>query len=148
MITEVTDIKNVAGCVLFDAECLFCTRLATCIAPLLHRHGFELAPLQTPWVMKLLGRGRGNAWTEMLLLTPEGAIYGGADALLELTKWIWWVRPLYLFSHVPGVKPGLRKAYAMVAQRRLCRGGACRLQDATNRPGKHPHKTLVFFEMP
>jgi len=94
VLTEVTDIKNVAGCVLFDAECLFCTRLATRVAPLLHRHGFELAPLQTPWAMKLLGRGRGNTWTEMLLLTPERAIYGGADALLELTKWIWWARPL------------------------------------------------------
>lgn len=134
MTTEITDIKNARGCVLFDAECLFCTRLAKRFAPLLHRHGFALTPLQTPWVVNLLGRPKGNAWSEMLLLTPGGTTFGGADALIEFTKVISWARPLYWLACVPGVKLGLRAAYAWVAHRRLCFGGACRVQEAPNSP--------------
>jgi predicted DCC family thiol-disulfide oxidoreductase YuxK len=135
VITEITDIKNTRGCVLFDAECLFCVRLAERFAPLLHRHGFALTPLQTPWVVNLLGRRRGNTWSEMLLLTTGGTTYGGADALIELTRKIWWARPLYWLSFVPGVKLGLRAAYAWIAHRRLCFGGACRVQEAPTSPG-------------
>ena len=148
MVTEITDIKNTRGCVLFDAECLFCTRLAKRFAPLLHRHGFALTPLQTPWVVNLLGRRRGNTWSEMLLLTTGGTTYGGADALIEFTKVIWWARPLYWLSFVPGVKLGLRKGYAWVAHRRLCIGGACRVQDAANNPGLSGLKWLPALGLP
>ena len=89
VITEITDIKNARGCVLFDAECCLCTRLAKRFAPLLYGHGFALTPLQTPWVVDLLGREQGNNWSEMLLLAPDGTTYGGADALIEITRKIW-----------------------------------------------------------
>ena len=142
MLTEITDIKNARGCVLFDAECFLCTRLAKRFAPLLYWHGFALTPLQTPWVVDLLGREQGNNWSEMLLLAPDGTTYGGADALIELTRNIWWARPLYWLSFVPGAKLGLRKGYAWVAHRRLCFGGACRVQVAPINPGLDASKWL------
>jgi predicted DCC family thiol-disulfide oxidoreductase YuxK len=142
VITEMTDIKNARGCVLFDAECLICTRLAKRFAPLLHWHGFALTSLQTPWVADLLGREKGNTWSEMLLLAPDGTAYGGADALIELTRKIWWARPLYWLSFVPGAKLGLRKAYGWVANRRFCLGGACRAQVAPINPGLDASKWL------
>jgi predicted DCC family thiol-disulfide oxidoreductase YuxK len=125
-----TDNRNISGWVCFDAECRFCARLGKGLAPLLRRHGFVLTPLQTPWVEARVGPHKGTTWSEMLLLTPDGARYGGADALLEVARSIWWSRPLYWFSHLPGVRPALRKLYGWVARHRQCLGGTCRAKGA------------------
>ena len=148
MITEITDTQNAMSCVLFDAECRFCTRLAKRFALVLHWHRIALAPLQTPWVVDLLGRGSGNNWSEMLLWTSGGATYGGADALIELTRKIWWARPLYWLSRVPAVKPALRRGCAWVAQRRRCLEDACRVQDAPTSRGGSVLKWLPALGLP
>jgi hypothetical protein len=61
VVTEITDVKNVRGWVLFDAECRLCTVSAKRFAPLLHRHQFALTPLQTPWVVYFLAAWKGGA---------------------------------------------------------------------------------------
>lgn len=130
MITEITDKKKLKGWVLFDGECRFCTKLVDHFTPLLHRHAFRTAPLQAPWVKKQLA-GCTDLLSEMRLLLPDGTVYGGAEALVQLARVIGWARPLYWAALLPGGMGVLRKAYAWVARRRNCLGGACRVQTET-----------------
>jgi predicted DCC family thiol-disulfide oxidoreductase YuxK len=141
--TEMTEVKNERGWVLFDAQCLLCTRLAHRCGPLLKRYGFALLPLQTPWVRESLAKCDADLLSEMRLLTPQGVIYGGADALAALARQIWWARPLYWLARLPLVRAALQKAYAWIARHRSCLGGRCKIGTASRR-----YKTRVFFEMP
>ncbi len=143
MTTEITEIENARGWILFDAQCFLCTRLARRCGPLLRRHGFALLPLQTPWVRERLAKCGGDLLSEMRLLTPHGIIYGGADGLISLAAQIWWARPLYWLARAPIVRTALRKAYAWIARHRSCIGGRCHHGAPSRR-----YKTRVFFEMP
>jgi len=142
--SEITDVTNLIGWILFDADCRLCVGLARRWGPFLHRHRFALVPLQTPWVRERLAISDNALLTEMRLLTPLGETFGGADALIEVAKRIWWAWPFHFLGHVPGVRTVLRKAYAWVARHRHCRGGACKLQFIRQRP----RSKRVFFEMP
>ncbi len=135
MNTEITDKRNVRGWILFDAHCRLCTSLARRCERLLGRHQFVLVPLQTPWVRERLTKSGHELLLEMRLLTSEGALYGGADALLALARQVWWAWPLYWLSHVPGVRPALRKAYRWLARHRTCLGGGCPIELGSGRFG-------------
>lgn len=112
---------------LFDAQCSLCRRLARRYEPLLSRHRFALVPLQTPWVRERLVKCDDDLLSEMRLLTRQGIIYGGADALIALARQIWWAWPLYWLAHLPIIRNALRKAYAWVARRRNCLRGRCQI---------------------
>ena len=90
--------------VFYDGECPLCTGAAARFAPLLRRHHFDLAPLQTPWVQKRLVFEPDGTLDEMKLLAENGRIYGGADAPPQIARKIWWAWPLFAISHLPGVK--------------------------------------------
>jgi predicted DCC family thiol-disulfide oxidoreductase YuxK len=145
-----TDNTRSKGWVLFDAQCQFCSAFAQRLGPLLRRHGFALAPLQTPWVKEKLKLSDEDLLSEMRLLTCKGEIYGGADALIAIARQIWWAWPLYLLSRIPLVKPALATAYRWIARRRNCVTRYCRAGDTP--PAKGGHKGCrsrrVFFEMP
>ena len=55
---------------------------------------------------------------ELLLLLPDDSVLGGADALMELCRHIWWGWPLWLLSRFPGAMLPLRWLYRRVAARR------------------------------
>jgi len=135
VITEITDSKNARGWVLFDAQCLLCMRLARHWGPLLGRHRFALVPLQTPWVREFLAKGDGELLSEMRLITSEGDVYGGADALIALARQIWWAWPVYLLARLPTVRPALHKAYAWAARRRHCLGRGCQIGERSGSLG-------------
>ena len=139
MTTEITDIKNGNGWVCFDAECTLCTRLAYRFGPLLRRHRFALVPLQTTWVKERLTGSGEELLFEMRLLTPQGRVYGGADALAEIARHIWWAKPFYLVSRVPLARSALRTGYRWVARHRTCRRAAA---------GRKRPRSIAFFEMP
>src|SRR5262249_12770661 len=111
VLTEITDINNVNGCVFFDAHCRWCADLADRFGPLLRRHRFGLLPLQPPEVAQLLGVEADDLLTEMRLVVlnparpqPQAtAIFGGADALIEIARRIWWAWPLCALAQIPGV---------------------------------------------
>jgi len=137
-------IRTAQSWVLYDGECSFCTGVATRFAPMLRRHHFNLAPLQTPWVRKQLGLRIGEPLAEMKLLADDGQIYGGADALAQIARKIWWAWPLFAMAHLPGVKSLLRAMYRRVAANRHCLNGACLIQ----KPLARHHTIRTFFEMP
>jgi predicted DCC family thiol-disulfide oxidoreductase YuxK len=124
--TEITE--NVKGWVLYDGDCPLCTGAVRRFGPLLRARGFEPRPLQTPWVGEQLGLSPTQLLTEMRLLLPDGRLYGGADAFLQVARRYWWAWPLYLLGHLPGVKPLLRVLYRRIARNRRCLGDVCGIE--------------------
>ncbi len=61
----------------------------------------------------------------MELVTSDGKILGGADAVIELAGQIWWGWPLWALAQIPGSRPLLRALYRGIAARRYCVGGGC-----------------------
>jgi predicted DCC family thiol-disulfide oxidoreductase YuxK len=111
--TEITVTKAEHGSVvLYDDACAFCTRWARRLRPSLHRAGLSLAPL-------------GPDRTEMRVHFADGRTLGGADAVVALSRRIWWLLPLWLLSLIPGTLPILRIGYRFIARHRHCLGGTC-----------------------
>jgi predicted DCC family thiol-disulfide oxidoreductase YuxK len=128
---EYTDTKgrHAKGWLFYDADCAFCTRLAQCLAPILHRRGMALAPLQDPRVGPLLGLDEQDLLRELKLLWSDGTQHGGADAILAVAATIWWAHPLVWLSKIPGAPRLLHAAYRSIAARRSCaaRNASCQI---------------------
>jgi len=138
------------GWVFYDADCRICRTAVAMIYRKLRRRGFRFAPLQAAWVRDRLALPADDALAlhEMNLLLPDGRVFGGADGLIRLARWIWWAWPLYLFGFVPGGRRALRAGYEWIAARRNCQNGACRI-DQSHRPHlPEQSKSSGFFELP
>jgi predicted DCC family thiol-disulfide oxidoreductase YuxK len=124
---EYTDGKgrHARGWLFFDAECGFCTRIARWVARPLQRRGLGVAPLQDPRVGSLLGMTREELLRELRFLDADGSLYGGARALLAVSRKIAWARPLIWLSHIPGMDAALDAAYRWVAAQRNCQSVQC-----------------------
>lgn len=120
-------IEASQGWVFYDGDCPLCTRTVTRFAPILRHHHFVLAPLQAMWVQKRLGLKPGEPLVEMKLLTTDGQIYGGADALTQIARRIWWAWPLFALVQIPGVMILLRTIYQRIAANRNCIDDVCQL---------------------
>ncbi|MBI3875721.1 MAG: DUF393 domain-containing protein [Verrucomicrobia bacterium] len=142
--TEITDnaAQEPHGWILYDGDCELCRRWARRFEDTLVPQGFVLKPLQAPWARQRLGLEGDALLTEMRLLLPDGRVFGGADALVELSRRTWWGRPFFAFTQVPGVLPLLRACYRRIASRRHCKNGACAL------PKRRHHAATTFFESP
>ena len=108
------------GWVFFDGECEICRSLARRFRSTLQKRGFGLAPLQDPRVATLLGLAPSLLLQEMRVLTAEGQVLGGAQALTLLAGKIWWAWPVHAVAKFPGMRPLLRAAYRWVANHRGC----------------------------
>jgi hypothetical protein len=76
-------------------------------------------------VQERLGLSPAEATAQMRLLTSEGSVLGGADAVVYLARRIWWALPLWCVSRLPRGMALLRHLYAGVAALRPCRDGRC-----------------------
>jgi predicted DCC family thiol-disulfide oxidoreductase YuxK len=142
--TEMTEYGR--GWVFYDAECPFCRRWADRGHDVLSRRGLHLAPLQSEWVRIRLGLNEAEPPTEMKLLLTDGRLFGGADALIQIARFIWWAWPFYLLAQLPGVRPMLRVVYRYIAGNRYClRTDAC--NPTRNRSNNH-HRSSSFYELP
>jgi len=113
--------------VLYDGDCPVCIRLAGRFERVLGVQDYKLIPLQTPWVRERLGLSEAELLFEMRLLFPDGKFLGGADAMLELIRHIWWAWPVWLISRIPGAMPILRFCYRAFAARRHCLDKVCEI---------------------
>jgi predicted DCC family thiol-disulfide oxidoreductase YuxK len=140
--------EMIAGWVLYDGECAICTRWVARFYHPLRRRGFRLAPLQTPGIAERFGLKEEGLLNEMRLVTRDGHILGGADALAEIARALWWTWPVWLAYQLPGAKPVLRAAYRWLARNRYCLGGACRIGMDGKHTGTDHRVTSSFFEIP
>jgi predicted DCC family thiol-disulfide oxidoreductase YuxK len=131
---DYTDTKgrHANGFLFFDADCVFCTKIARRLQPILERRNLAVAPLQDPRVATLLGLSDENLMREIHLLMSDGTRYGGADAVVALARQIWWARPLVWLSKIPGAMSLLRAAYRYVAANRNCSSITCAIHPPTS----------------
>jgi predicted DCC family thiol-disulfide oxidoreductase YuxK len=122
-----------SGWIFFDGECEFCRRSAESWRGAFERRGFDFVALQMPWVRERLALDKDELLREMRVMLPDGRVWGGADAVVELARHAWWGWPLIALAWVPGMKRLLRAGYRAVAARRSCAGKACAIRTAASR---------------
>ena len=144
MNTEITEYGK--GWVFYDAECQVCRGWVERTHALMAQHGCHPVPLQSSWARTRLGLGPEERLTEMKFLAADGRIFGGADALLQIARAIWWAWPLYALARISGVRPVLRMLYRHFAARRHCTG-QCLASQSPSGP-RLRHLTSSFYELP
>jgi predicted DCC family thiol-disulfide oxidoreductase YuxK len=130
---EYTDRKGrrAQGWLFYDADCNFCTKIASFLSPILSKRGLAVAPLQDPRVGPLLGLTPDKLLLELKFLLSNGEQFGGAAAVIAVAQQIWWARPLVWLSKFPGSMRLLDAAYRWVAAQRNCaneKSAACQLK--------------------
>lgn len=165
MNTENTDTNvETAGWLFYDGECRLCCESARRVERILTRRRIRLCTLQSPDAPQRLGLSGRALLHEMRLLTADGRNLGGADAIGEIARHIWWAWPLWLISHLPGVTWLMRAVYRAIAANRHCIGGACELpphnarsekrkriitaREKPTHPDKPRHRHTAFLELP
>jgi len=135
LVSEYTDGKgrHAKGWLFFDAECVFCTRTARWVAPILRKRGMAVAPLQDPRVGALLGLHQEELMRELRFLLSDGSQYGGADAVVAVAREVWFWRPLVWLSKIPGMMGVLRAGYRWVARQRNCASASCAVPETGKR---------------
>jgi len=112
--------------VFYDGQCKICINLAHRFISILNRRGIGLTPLQTGWVMERIPF-IDDPLKEMLFQTSDGRILGGADAVIYLSRKIWWAYGLFAVTKIPGMKNLLRRVYGVIARNRYCISGSCKI---------------------
>lgn len=107
-----------AAGVFYDADCAFCVRSAHRFERVLARRRFKLVPLQTPGACAAFDVGDEHLLDQMRLRLPDGTVFGGAAALMEIARRIWWAWPLWALSRLPGAMRPMRAAYRWVTRHR------------------------------
>lgn len=138
---------EVRGWVLYDGDCPVCARTVRNLEPLLNRRELRIAPLQAPWVVARLKLVPGERPSEMHFLTDDDRDFGGADAVVEIARHIWWAYPLVAVGKLPGVMRCLRMIYRYIAARRYCINDICKIPRHGKSEARH-HRASAWFEMP
>src|SRR6202043_504019 len=114
--------------VFYDADCRFCVDAAGRFRRVLARRRFELVPLQTPGAAAEFGVSDDQLLAEMRLRLHDGRVFGGAAAVVEIARRIWWAWPLWALSRLPGAMRPMHATYRWIARRRSCANGACDIE--------------------
>jgi len=116
---------GVMAAIYYDDECQFCRAMLRRFGHTLARRRFTFVPLQSPGAARLLGVSDEHLLDEMRVRLDNGAVFGGASALVAIARRIWWAWPLWALSRVPGAILLVGAAYRWVARNRHCLNGAC-----------------------
>jgi predicted DCC family thiol-disulfide oxidoreductase YuxK len=126
MISELTEMTERAepvpfrGWIFFDEDCSFCRDLALNFETIFARRGFHFEPLQQAWVRERLNLTPEQALEEMRVLTANGQVFGGADAVIFLARQLWWAAPFTAIARLAFVQRLIDRSYRWVAARRTC----------------------------
>jgi predicted DCC family thiol-disulfide oxidoreductase YuxK len=147
--TEITDkeAKHLRGWVLYDDTCPICRREAGRWQAVFARRGFHFAPLQLSWAKTRQGLPADTLPSEMKLLLTDGRELGGAEALAELARQIWWLRPFGVLASLPSFRPGFDAAYRWLARNRYRLRGQCELSKTAHACSPR-HRCSALFETP
>lgn len=119
--SDISDRENVGGWVFYDDRCSQCVRWANWMRRGLNRRRYVLASLHGARARILTGHNGDDLLAEMIVLTPDGRVLGGADAGIHLACTVWWLRPLAAVAACPPMINMLRTAYHWLARHRHCR---------------------------
>lgn len=130
---EMTESKgrHARGWLFFDAECEFCTRVASWLSHSMKQSGLALAPLQDPRVGALLGLSSQELLHTIRFVLSDGRQYLGAAAVLAVADQLWWARPLVWLAKLPGMMALIEAAYYRIAQQRRCPAESCAIHQGS-----------------
>ena len=131
------------GWVCYDRSCRLCLRWVRLTRGSLSEKGFELIPLQTPWVRAKLREQGESLLKEVRVIRADGAIHGGAEGLLHLAQHYWWGGPICQAARLGWCRTLLKAGYAWVARNRHCVGGQCEVGERR----KRPHRLETFYDL-
>ena len=114
----------------YDDDCQFCRGMLRRFGRTLARRHFTFVPLQSPGAAHVLGVSDEHLFDEMRLRSDDGAVAGGASALVAIARRIWWAWPLWAASRLPGAMRVLDPAYRWVARNRHCLNGTCEVRES------------------
>ena len=112
--------KDPLGCVLYDENCPFCRTIMSSLGNTLREHGFDIAPLQSPWVIQRLNLPEEELLRGVRLLLPDGRQIIGPDVYRFIMRKIYWTYPLYFFSLIPPLRNIFDMACREIAKNRYC----------------------------
>ena len=118
-------MKNVYT-VCFDGACDLCGEGVKFLKRHLPPDEAVYEPLQDSGTLARLGMTAFDPLTEMKVITAEGEVLGGPEAVRFLGRRIWWLRPLMWLSRVPGVRWVFDRVYWLIALNRHRLG--CRIE--------------------
>jgi len=121
------------GWVLYDGACGFCSKWVIYWEETLKKIGFEIAPLQEPWVQERLHMAPEKISEDLRLLLEDDTLISGADVYLYVMKKIWWSWPFSILFRLPGLYWIFCKCYKIFNRNRFFISKTCGL------PG-HFHK--------
>lgn len=110
------------------------------------KRGWHVVPLQVEWARRRVDLSADAPLPEMKLVTADGRIFGGTDALIQLARAIWWAWPAFVLAQLPGVKWALRRGYARLAATRHCPGAGCTISKPVVRSPQAV--ASAFYEIP
>jgi predicted DCC family thiol-disulfide oxidoreductase YuxK len=119
-----------SGWVLYDDSCGFCRRWIPFWAGTLRTRGFDIAPLQSEWVVRRLHVRLEDLLYDLRLLLADGTEVKGADVYRHVMRRIWWAFPLYLISVAPVLRRVFDWGYRAFADNRYHVSRVCRLPGA------------------
>ncbi|MEY2505153.1 MAG: hypothetical protein QOG27_1433 [Verrucomicrobiota bacterium] len=118
--TERAEAIPSRGWIFYDRDCSFCRELVLRFENLLAERGFRFEPLQEDWVLRRLNLTPEKALEKMRVLTADGHLFGGADAVVFLARQLWWAAPFAALARFASVHSLLDRAYRWVAAHRTC----------------------------
>jgi predicted DCC family thiol-disulfide oxidoreductase YuxK len=68
--------------------------------------------------MTALGLTNEDGMTQVWFVAENGRLTGSAEAVNEVMKQVWWLRPFAFLYHIPGLKQLEESAYRWVANNR------------------------------
>lgn len=121
---EVADEKDAGapahGWIFYDGDCSSCRSMAKRFTRTFDARGFCFEPLQKSSVQARLRLTRTEALEEMRVLTVDGTIFHGADAVIYLAHQVWWAKPLAFLARLPWLHSLVHRTYRHVAAHRHC----------------------------
>jgi predicted DCC family thiol-disulfide oxidoreductase YuxK len=115
--------KDIGHIIFYDSTCSLCQRGERLLGNMMRRRGFRIEPLSSP-LGHLAAR---DGVDEMKVLTANGRIFGGAEAIAYLSRFVWWAQPIAWLWRLRAARPPLRWLYRRIAANRHCVDRLCRL---------------------
>ena len=120
-------VNEPQGWVLYDARCGICSRWVPFWRSTLQGIGLAIAPLQSSWVRARAGLSDETLAADLRLLLDDGTQIVGANAYRYVMRRIWWARPFYVLSVLPGLRRLFDLSYRRFADNRYRLSHTCGL---------------------
>lgn len=100
----------------YDAECKMCQLSADMVGNSSQGAAYEMINVHTAELPPDFDRTK--MLEEIYITQPDGTVYKNADAILEIMKSYWYLRPLVFIGKLPGCIHVLRYFYGVLARNR------------------------------